>query len=54
MNHPGEGRGPLPRSKRNKLFKPVFGGAPFAASGERIKTPPETLNISLALLFIWR
>jgi hypothetical protein len=32
-------------------FEPVFVGAPFAASGERIDTPPETLNTTLETLF---
>jgi hypothetical protein len=36
---------------RALLLSPVFDGAPFAASGKRIKTPPETLNTALELLF---
>jgi len=41
-------------SLQHSSTQPVFGQVPFAASGERINTRSETLNIALALLFFWR
>jgi hypothetical protein len=44
--HPGQAG-----ACRIQLDEPVFGGPPFAASGERVNSPAETLNTALEMFF---